>query len=52
MSKKQKRWKGCCMMCAAFIRGDGWAHRRPYKDLKQFGGKKRRIKRNDIPDED
>lgn len=45
----QKRWKGCCMMCAAFIRGDGWAHRRPGRDLKQFEGRKRRIKRNDVP---
>jgi hypothetical protein len=37
------------MMCAAFIRGDGWSHRRPGRDLKKFGGRKRRIKRNDIP---
>lgn len=37
-----KRWKGCCMMCAAFIRGAGKAHRLPHRDLKKIG-KIRRI---------
>lgn len=47
-----KRWKGCCMMCAGFIRGDGWSHRRPGSDLKQMGGRKRRVKRNDVVEVD
>lgn len=44
-----KRWKGHCMMCAGYLRGSGWADRRPGRDLKRFEGRKRRVKRNDVP---
>lgn len=45
-----KAYKGCCAMCAYHtLRGIGWDERVPGRVLKQFGGKTRRIKRNDIP---
>ena len=34
-----KRWKGCCMMCAAWIRGDG-KDRVPHAALKKLGGRR------------
>lgn len=40
MGKQHKRWKGCCMMCAAWIRGDGKYRRMPGRDLRKSGGKK------------
>lgn len=36
-----KRWKGDCMMCAAWIRGDGKAKRLPFRDLRRLGTKRR-----------
>lgn len=39
-----KRWKGCCMLCAAHMRGDGIARRLPFRDLRKIG-KVRRIDR-------
>lgn len=46
-----KRWKGCCMMCAAYIRGDGTARRLPFRDLKKIG-KIRRIDKQVRRDDD
>ena len=39
--KKNHRWKGCCLMCAAWIRGDGIAARLPFRDLRKLGSKRR-----------
>lgn len=39
--KKSHRYKGCCMMCAAWIRGDGIAVRLPFRDLRKLGVKRR-----------
>lgn len=39
-----KRWKGCCMMCAGYIRGEGLARRLPPRDLRKIG-KSRRVDR-------
>lgn len=36
-SKKSHRFKGCCLMCAAWIRGDGKARRLPFRDLRRLG---------------
>lgn len=44
MAQKIKRYKGCCCMCAAFMRGDGMARRLPFRDLRKIG-KKRRVSR-------
>ena len=38
---RQKRFKGDCMMCAAWIRGDGKARRLPFRDLRRLGRKRR-----------
>lgn len=46
MSKQHKRWRGCCMMCAAWIRGDGKAKRLRASDLRRLG-KSRRITNRD-----
>lgn len=40
------RWKGCCMMCAAWIRGDGKGRRMKVSDLRRSGGR-RAVKRKD-----
>lgn len=42
------------MMCAAFIRGDGWAAKNEGRKnlLNKFSGKKRRVKRNHVPPEE
>jgi hypothetical protein len=50
-SHPSRRWKGCCMMCAASIRGDGFAHRMKVSDLRRFGGKVRRIRRHETEDD-
>lgn len=50
-----KRWKGHCLLCCGGIkiRGVGAAVRRPGSELKRaFDGKKRRVKRNEVPRED
>jgi len=47
----RKRWKGCCMMCAAYIRGDGLARRLPPRDLRKIG-KSRRVDRRVQRDDD
>lgn len=49
-----KRWKGHCLMCGEHsIKGTGLSHQRSGTELKRaFGGRKRRIKRNDIPRRD
>lgn len=36
-----KRFKGCCHMCAAWTRGDGIAIRRPFRDLRRIGRRRR-----------
>ncbi len=41
MAQKIKRFKGCCMMCAAYMRGDGVARRLPFRDLRRIGAKRR-----------
>lgn len=46
----RKRFKGCCLMCAAWIRGDGKRTRMQYKNLKRAGDKDTKYKtwkRND-----
>jgi len=45
-AQRVKRWKGDCMMCAAWIRGDGMKQRLKASDLRRLGGKKRRISRH------
>ncbi len=47
-SKKSHRFKGCCMMCAKWIRGHGMRYRLPASDLRKLGGKKRRIDRRTL----
>jgi len=44
MAQRIKRFKGCCGMCATFVRGDGIARRLPMRDLRKLG-KKRRLSR-------
>ncbi len=44
MATKIKRYKGCCLMCATWVRGDGIAARLPHRDRKKLG-RKRRIRR-------
>lgn len=44
MAQKVKRYKGCCRMCATFVRGDGVAKRLRHRDRKKLG-RKRRITR-------
>ncbi len=41
---KIKRFKGCCCLCAVWIRGDGLAKRLPHRDKRKLG-RKRRISR-------
>ena len=36
-----KRFKGCCMMCAAWIRGDGKAVKLKFSDKRRIGRKRR-----------
>ena len=33
----RKRYKGCCYMCATWIRGDGVAIRLPHRDKRALG---------------
>ncbi len=40
-----KRYKGDCMMCATWIRGDGMAIRLPHRDKRRIG-QVRRIPRH------
>jgi hypothetical protein len=40
-SKKSHRYKGCCMMCARWIRGHGMARRLRFRDLRKLGSKRR-----------
>jgi hypothetical protein len=46
--KHRKRYKGDCMMCAHWIRGDGMAIRLPHRDKRVLGQIRqiRRIPRN------
>ena len=39
MKAKPKRWKGCCMMCAAWIRGED-KHRTHAGELRAVGGRR------------
>lgn len=41
MAQKTKRWKGCCLLCSAWIRGDGKARRLKFADLRRLGVKRR-----------
>lgn len=47
-SKKSHRYKGCCLMCAAWIRGDGMAKRLRAADRRRLGGRNRRIPRHRV----
>jgi hypothetical protein len=47
-SKKSHRYKGCCLMCAAWIRGDGMAKRLRAADRRRLGGRNRRISRHRV----
>lgn len=39
---RQKRYKGCCMMCGFHtVRGQGKAVRLPFRDLRKLGAKRR-----------
>jgi hypothetical protein len=46
-----KSYKGCCIMCGFHtLRGVGAAEQRSGAELKRaFEGRKRRVKRNDVP---
>ena len=33
-------WKGCCMLCTPWIRGDGKRHRMKVGDLRRAGGRR------------
>lgn len=46
-----RRWKGCPVCKPAKFKDDGRAHREPWPVLKQIG-KKRRIKRGDLGDQE
>ena len=41
MMARFKRYKGCCLMCAAWIRGHGKARRMRFGDLRRLGVKRR-----------
>lgn len=36
-----RRFKGCCLMCAAWVRGDGRARRMPVSALRRVGQSRR-----------
>lgn len=36
-----RRWKGCCMLCASWIRGDGKAQRMRFSQVRKVGAKRR-----------
>lgn len=38
---RSTRYKGCCLMCAAWVRGDGKARRLRFSDLRRLGVKRR-----------
>lgn len=46
-----KRYKGDCMMCAHWIRGDGMAIRLPARDRRRLGIK-RRLSRHQLTRDD
>jgi hypothetical protein len=49
-----RRWKGCCLMCATGrgkVRGSGRSMREPLRDLRKIG-KTRRVRRRDLGDQD
>lgn len=46
MAQRVKRYKGCCMLCTAWIRGQGEAYRRKASDLRRMGGRRRRVRRH------
>lgn len=48
MSKRNGSFKGCCMMCASHLRGEGAAKYQPVQVLRKVG-KKRRVGRREIP---
>lgn len=39
MSKQHKGWKGCCMMCADWFRGED-KHKRYIQELRSVGGRR------------
>lgn len=41
-----RRWKGCCMLCAVWMRGDGKAKRMKFADARRLGAKRRLRKPN------
>jgi hypothetical protein len=42
---RRKGYKGCCAMCGWHtVRGQGWAKKLPFRDLRKLG-KKRRLTR-------
>ena len=40
-------WKGCCLMCAAWCRGEGKQRRMKTSDLRRAGGR-RAVKRGEL----
>lgn len=44
MAQKPKRYKGCCMLCADWIRGDGRWRRHKASELRKLGGQRRAFK--------
>jgi len=48
MSKRNGSFKGCCMMCASHLRGQGAAKYQSVNVLRKVG-KKRRVGRREIP---
>ncbi len=41
MSKQHKRWRGCCLLCARWVRGDGKHLRMRFSELRRIGVKRR-----------
>lgn len=55
MARARRRgWKGCCLMCAyghGKVRGQSRGEREPFAVVRQVG-KKRRLRRGDLGDQD
>jgi hypothetical protein len=50
-AKRNGKFKGCCMMCAAAIRGQGAAYYQPVGVLRQTGRKRRVARKFDRREE-
>ncbi len=41
MSKHHKGWRGCCMLCARWFRGEGRNKRLRFSELRRVGARRR-----------